>query len=99
MSYEGRFWLFAADSGCGMCDRSSSILPPMGALPIHDMTFEEKLQAMEELWKSISSNEALVEIPEWHLDALRTTEANLQAGRDLSLDWESAKADLRKRAE
>ena len=71
----------------------------MGALSIQDMTLEEKLQAMEELWESISSNEALVAVPDWHLDALRETEADIQAGRDQPLDWEAAKADLRKRAE
>jgi hypothetical protein len=71
----------------------------MGALSIQDMTLEEKLQAMEELWESISSNETLVEVPDWHLDALRETAADIQAGRDQSLDWEAAKADLRKRAE
>ncbi len=71
----------------------------MGALPIQSMTFEEKLQAMQELWESISSNESLVEVPDWHLDALRTTEADIHAGRELLLDWDAAKADLLKRAE
>lgn len=71
----------------------------MGALPIQNMTLEEKLQAMEELWDSISSNEALVEVPDWHLDELRATEADIRAGRDHPLDWEAAKDDLRKRAE
>jgi hypothetical protein len=71
----------------------------MGALPIQDMTSEEKLQAIEELWISLSSNEAHVEVPQWHLDALRATEAGVQSGRDQTLDWEAAKADLRKRAE
>jgi hypothetical protein len=71
----------------------------MSALPIQSMTLEEKLEAMEELWESISSNEALVAVPDWHLDELRATEADIQAGRDQLLDWEAAKADLRKRAE
>ena len=38
---------------------------------MQDMTPEEKLQAMEELWASISSDESLVEVPGSHLDALR----------------------------
>jgi hypothetical protein len=71
----------------------------MGALPVQNMSLEEKLQAMEDLWASISSNEPLVEVPQWHIDALRTTEADLQAGRDQPLDWDVAKANLRKRAE
>ncbi len=79
--------------------RLGGILHAMGALPIHDMTLEEKLRAMEELWESISSDATLVEVPEWHLNALRATEADMKTGRDQPIDWETANADLRKRAE
>jgi hypothetical protein len=70
------------------------ILVIVGALPIQSMTFEEKLRAMEELRESISSNESLLEVPDWHLDALRSTEADIRAGSEPLLDWDAAKADL-----
>jgi Putative addiction module component len=71
----------------------------MSALTIENMTWDEKLRAMEELWKSLSREEARLESPPWHEEALRETAARHDAGKEQPVDWEAAKRELRKRAE
>ena len=71
----------------------------MSALTIENMTWDEKLRAMEELWKSLSLEEARLESPPWHEEALRETAARHDAGKEQPVDWEAAKRELRKRAE
>jgi Putative addiction module component len=71
----------------------------MSALTIENMTWDEKLRAMEELWNSLSREEARLESPPWHEEALRETAARHDAGKEQPVDWEAAKRELRKRAE
>jgi hypothetical protein len=71
----------------------------MNASTIENMTWDEKLRAMEELWKSLSREETRLESPTWHKEALRETSARHDAGKEQPVDWETAKRELRKRAE
>ena len=71
----------------------------MSGLPIKQMSREEKLQAMEELWESLSQEEEHLPSPAWHEDALKETAERYQAGEEQPIDWEAAKRELRKRAE
>lgn len=71
----------------------------MSVLTIENMSWDEKLRAMEELWKSLSREEARLESPPWHEEALRETAARHNAGKEQPVDWETAKRELRKRAE
>jgi hypothetical protein len=71
----------------------------MSALTIENMTWDDKLRAIEELWKSLSREEARLESPPWHEEALRETAARHDAGKEQPIDWEAAKRELRKRAE
>ena len=54
---------------------------------------------MEELWESLSQDEAHLESPAWHEDALRQASAAHEAGQEKPVDWGDAKRELRKRAE
>jgi Putative addiction module component len=63
------------------------------------MSCDEKLRATEELWESLSRQEAQVESPSWHNEALRDTVARHDAGKEQPIDWGAAKRELRKRAE
>lgn len=56
----------------------------------------EKLKLMETLWVELSRDEAELESPAWHADALRETAERVASGREKILDWEQAKAKLRK---
>jgi len=69
----------------------------MSSLTIQQMSWEEKLRAMEELWESLSSDAARLESPAWHGDALRETERRFEAGHEQPVDWAIAKQDLRDR--
>ena len=64
-------------------------------LPLDKMTIAEKLRAMEALWADLSRDEAQLESPAWHEDALREREANIQSGKETFIDWETAKKQLR----
>ena len=69
----------------------------MSALAIENMTWDEKLRAMEELWVSLSRDEARLESPPWHQEALRETVARHDAGKEPPIDWDASKRELRKR--
>ena len=60
------------------------------------MPRQEKLRLMEALWADLSRNEAELESPAWHADALRETSERVARGEEKILDWEQAKAELRK---
>lgn len=68
----------------------------MSALEIKQMPRQEKLRLMEALWEDLSRDEADVESPAWHADVLRETAARYSRGEEKVLDWEEAKAQLRK---
>ena len=67
----------------------------MSALEIQQMPRQEKLKLMEMLWADLSQNEAELESPAWHADALRETAERRARGEKTVLDWEQAKAKLR----
>ena len=69
----------------------------MSALAIENMSRDEKLLAMEELWESLSRDEARLESPPWHKEALRETVARHDAGKEPPIDWDASKRELRKR--
>ncbi len=71
----------------------------MSTLAIKQMSWEEKLRAMEELWESLSREESRLDSPPWHEAALQETAARYQAGQEQPLDWATAKRELRKRSE
>ena len=68
----------------------------MSALEIQQMPRREKLKLMETLWADLSRDEAEVESPAWHADALRETSERVARGEEKFLVWEQAKAELRK---
>jgi hypothetical protein len=71
----------------------------MGATAIDQMTWDEKLRTMEELWASLSREDSRLESPSWHEDALKETAARYKAGQEQPLEWAEAKRQLRKRSE
>ena len=69
----------------------------MAVIPIDQMTLPEKLHLMEALWADLSRHAATVELPAWHAHALRETEQLLAEGKEVAIDWETAKKELRER--
>lgn len=69
----------------------------MRTLAIQQMSWEEKLRVMEELWESLSAEATRLESPAWHGEALRETEQRYGAGQEQPVDWAIAKQELRER--
>jgi hypothetical protein len=68
----------------------------MSVLEIQQMPRREKLKLMETLWADLSRDEAEVESPAWHADALRETSERMARGEEKIMDWKQAKVELRK---
>ena len=68
----------------------------MSTLEIQQMPRQEKLRLMELLWEDLSRNAAEFESPGWHADVLRETAERRARGEETVLDWEEAKAKLRR---
>lgn len=68
-------------------------------LPLSEMTVSEKLEVMEALWQDLSRNADALESPGWHKTVLEEREKRIQSSEARFIDWEQAKADLRKLAE
>jgi hypothetical protein len=67
---------------------------PLPILPLSEMSVEEKLQTMEALWESLSSDPDTVQSPDWHEEELRERERRIATGETKFISWEKAKADL-----
>jgi hypothetical protein len=66
-------------------------------LPLDRMTTAEKLSAMEALWQDLNRNADQFESPAWHGEILREREKQVEEGQETYVEWEAAKAELRKR--
>jgi putative addiction module component (TIGR02574 family) len=64
---------------------------------IPKLSVEEKLQTMEALWQSLSSKSGAVQSPAWHEKELLDRERDVESGKSKFIDWEKAKADIRRR--
>ena len=62
------------------------------AIPVEQMSVEEKLRAMELLWESLRRDEKDVPVPQWHRDLLDEREKLIAGGKATFEDWNTAKA-------
>ena len=67
----------------------------MTALEIKKMPRWEKLKLMESLWADLSRNEAELESPGWHADALREMAERRAHGDEPLIAWDEAKIKMR----
>ena len=54
---------------------------------------------MEAIWEDLSKEGQEIESPAWHQEALQETEQRLNSGEEKTVDWHTAKKELRKRFE
>ncbi len=64
-------------------------------LTLSEMTIEEKLYTMEQLWDDLCHRVPEMESPEWHLTELGKRETALQNGETEFIDWETAKLHIK----
>jgi hypothetical protein len=53
---------------------------------------------MEQLWKSLGSEESCLESPSWHEEALKEAAARYEAGQEHPVEWADAKRQLRRQS-
>lgn len=66
-------------------------------LDLLQMSRDEKIRAMHELWEDLARDDQAVQSPPWHEDALRDTAEGLRDGKERVRDWAEAKEELRRR--
>jgi len=52
---------------------------------------------MEALWQGLSADPAAIESPAWHEEELGERERKVESGEAKFVEWEKAKADIRRR--
>jgi hypothetical protein len=67
----------------------------MTAAEIQQMSWEEKLRTLEELWEAIAREANRYESPGWHQEALSETRQRVESGSEVPIDWEAAKREVR----
>ena len=68
-------------------------------LPLDQMTVEEKLRAMEAIWRALSKPEDQVPVPDWHKQVLDERQRQIDAGEASFVSLEEMKERVRKRTE
>ena len=64
-------------------------------IPLEQMSVEDKLQAIEEIWADLSSTPENIPSPPWHGDVLRAREKRISEGTSHFLDIAEAKKAVR----
>jgi len=64
-------------------------------LPLTQMTLEDKLKIMEDLWVDLTKDQNSYPSPDWHEDVLKLRATRVKEGKESYKDWESAKKELR----
>ncbi len=64
-------------------------------IPLEQMTVEDKLQAIEEIWTDLAGTPEDIPSPSWHADVLRTREQRISEGTSDFLDIAEAKNAVR----
>ncbi len=67
------------------------------SLPLHEMSQSDKLAMMEALWSDLSRDADSFESPAWHEAVLLEREQHLAQAESSFIDWEAAKAEIRRR--
>ena len=69
------------------------------ALPLDQMTTEEKLRALEQIWADLCRTPSEVGFPAWHAELLRDRERRVREGSSQFVEWSAAKKRIRESAE
>lgn len=66
------------------------------ALPLGQMSVNDKLTAIEQIWTSLSANASDVPAPPWHKDVLAAREQRVKHGESSFVPIDEMKERLRK---
>jgi len=65
-------------------------------IDISTLSFEEKIQTMEQLWDDLSQGSA-IQSPDWHGKELVSRDQKIASGEAKWVDWDQAKQNIRSR--
>ncbi len=68
-------------------------------IPLGQMSVEDKLQAIEEIWADLAGTPESIPSPSWHADVLRAREKRISEGTSHFLDISEAKKAVREQLE
>ena len=82
-----------------IADHTHAIVLPMNALlaPILQLSRQEKLQLVEELWDSIAQEESEQPLAQWKVDELIRREEAYKKDPSTALSWEEVRASIQRR--
>jgi len=63
-------------------------------LPLKQMSTEDKIRIMEDLWSDLTKSEDNYPSPDWHQDVLLLREKRVKEGKETYKDWEAAKKEI-----
>jgi len=69
------------------------------SIPLKQMSVEDKLQAIEEIWADLASTPENIPSPSWHADVLLAREKRISEGASHFLDIAEAKKAVREQLE
>jgi hypothetical protein len=64
-------------------------------LPLREMTRNEKLVAMDQIWEDLMKNPDDIPSPDWHKEVLAARSKRIESGESEFKDWETSKIMLR----
>lgn len=64
-------------------------------IPLEQMSVEDKLRAIEEIWADLAGTPENIPSPSWHADVLRAREKRISEGTSHFLDISEAKKAVR----
>ncbi len=67
----------------------------MNTLSLNSMSIEEKIQTMEAIWDDLCKNPESLQSPSWHESILEERAKMIVDNKDVFVDWENAKDDIR----
>ena len=66
-------------------------------IPLHTMTVEEKLRAVEDIWADLRRHPDDIPSPDWHRDVLKAREWRRKDDSTVFEDWTIVKERIRKK--
>ncbi len=64
-------------------------------LPLEQMTIQDKMRTMEDLWDNLCRHSDQLQSPEWHQNILADREQSISVGEAVFEDWSAAKKRIR----
>lgn len=65
-------------------------------IPLNQISVEDKLQALEEIWADLAGTPENIPSPSWHADVLHARKQRISEGKSNFLDITEAKKAVRK---